>query len=155
MGSGKTTVGRALAKKLGRKFIDLDIAIESFMEKKISEVIEEFGIDYFRKIENQQVAVLCKEHDAVISLGGGSLISENNQNQIKKSGQLIFLMADERTLMNRLERSHVRPLLKTKGFFELFEERKAGYMKAGFSIRTDNFTPEKIVEMIIDATGAT
>lgn len=149
MGSGKTTVGRALAKRLGKKFIDLDLAIEGFMEKKISEVIEEFGVDYFRKIENQQLAMMCKERDAVISLGGGSLISENNQFQIQKSGHLIFLMADEKTLMNRLETSHVRPLLKTKGFYELYEERKRGYMKADLSIRTDEFPPERIVDVII------
>lgn len=148
MGSGKTTVGKALAKRLKRKFIDLDGEIEAFMEKKISQVIEEFGVDYFRKMENQQLAMLCKEHHAVISLGGGSLIDENNQKQIKKSGVLIFLMAEEKTLMNRLEKSHVRPLLKDKGFFELFEERKAGYMKAEMSIRTDNYTPEEISEII-------
>ncbi len=149
MGSGKTTVGRALAKKLGKKFIDLDLAIEDFMEKRISEVIEEFGIEYFRKIENQQLAVMCKERDAVISLGGGSLISENNQYQVKKSGHLIFLMAEEKTLINRLEKSHVRPLLKTKGFYELFEERRRGYMRADLSIRTDDFAPEKIVDVVI------
>ena len=148
MGSGKTTVGKTLAKKLNRKFIDLDSEIEIFMEKKISSVISQFGLEYFRKIENQQLAMLCKEHDAIISLGGGSLIEKNNQKQIRKSGVLIFLMAEEKTLMRRLEKSHARPLLKDKGYYELFEERRAGYMNADLNVCTDTLTPEEIAEVI-------
>jgi shikimate kinase len=147
MGSGKTTVGELLSKKLNKKFFDLDAMIEKYLEQSISDVLEKFGEEYFRKIENQQLAMLCKEHDAVIALGGGSLIQEKNQTQIKKSGLLVYLMADEYTLMNRLEKSHSRPLLK-KGFTALIEERKFGYMKANFFIKTDDLAPEVIAERI-------
>jgi shikimate kinase len=150
MGSGKTTVGKALARKLNRKFIDLDAAIEEYLDQKIYDVIEKFGIEYFRKIENQQLALLCKEKEAVISLGGGSLIAPKNQAQIKKSGTLIHLWANEKTLMNRLEKSYTRPLLKSgKGLKELYEERIPGYQQANICVRTDDLSPEEISENII------
>jgi shikimate kinase len=149
MGSGKSTIGKALAKKLNKKYYDLDQSIEEFLEKKIPAVIEEFGLEYFRKIENQQLAVVCKMADSVISLGGGTLIAEKNQRQVGKSGILVFLMAEEKTLMQRLEKSHARPLLMKKGFCELFEERKWGYMKSDLCIRTDEFSPEVIVDRIV------
>ena len=152
MGSGKTTTGQFLSKKLNKKFFDLDTEVEKYMEQSISEVIEKFGEEYFRKIENQQLAMLCKEHDAVISLGGGSLIADKNQTQISKAGLLVYLMADERTLMNRLENSYPRPFLKRGlGFSELLTERQPGYMKANFFIRTDELAPEVLAERIAKA----
>jgi shikimate kinase len=148
MGCGKTTSGKYLAKRLNKKFYDLDSEIEKFMDISVADIILKFGEEYFRKMENQQLAMLCKESNAIIALGGGSLILEKNQIQIKKHGLLVYLMAEERTLMNRLEKSHKRPLLE-KGFLELYEERKAGYLSANLCLRTDNFTPEQIAQRII------
>ena len=151
MGSGKTTVGEILSKKLNKKFFDLDQEIEKFLGKYIFDVIEKFGIEYFRKIENQQLALLCQHRDAVIALGGGSLILDKNQMLVKKSGKLVYLMVEEKTLIRRLEKSYLRPLLKSgKGLGDLFEERKSGYMKADLCIRTDDFTPESVSNMILN-----
>ncbi len=151
MGSGKTTVGKVLAKKLNRKFIDLDEAIEDFMDKKIYEIIEKFGEDYFRKIENQQLALACKEKETVIALGGGSLIAPKNQYQIRRSGSLVHLWANESTLMSRLENTNTRPLLKSgKGLRELYEERKPGYALANVCVQADERSPERIASNIIN-----
>ena len=149
MGSGKTTVGKALAKRLNRKFIDLDTAIEEFLDQSISHVIEKFGEEYFRKIENQQLAVLCKQKNAVISLGGGSLIEPKNQSQIEKAGSLVHLWANKETLVQRLKKSHSRPLLKVgKDLKELYDERRQGYSKAQICVATDGLSPSKIAEKI-------
>lgn len=147
MGSGKTTVGKLLASQLEIDFIDLDTEIEKYLDQSISDTFKNFGEQYFRKIENQQLAMLCKKRNTVIALGGGSLLTEKNQSQILKSGVLVYLMADEKTLMNRLEKSYKRPLLD-KGFLELYEERNPGYLLAELSIRTDKFSPDKIAELI-------
>lgn len=151
MGSGKTTVGRALAKKLNKKFIDLDSAIEEFLDQSIGHVIEKYGEAYFRKIENQQLALLCKEKDSVISLGGGSLIEPKNQKQIQKSGSLVHLWANKDTLLQRLEKSNARPLLKSgRALKDLYEERQNGYGQAQICIATDGLSPKKIAEKIAE-----
>ena len=88
MGSGKTTTGKALAELLVKEFYDLDSSIENFVGKPVSTIIENFGLEYFRKIENQQLAQICQQTNSVIALGGGSLIALKNQAQVRRSQEL-------------------------------------------------------------------
>jgi shikimate kinase len=152
MGVGKTTIGGFLAEKLNRKFYDLDHEIAEYMNLPVFDIIEKFGLEYFRKIENQKLAYLCAQKDAVIALGGGTLISNKNLKQVQKSGYLVYLMAGPKAIFNRIKASFDRPLLKNmdeKTFERLFDERKVGYNKAQFCIQTDDLLPDQVCSRIL------
>ena len=115
MGSGKTTIGTQLAKKLYQDFTDLDEYIEKKENKTITEIFKEKGEIYFRKIEHTYLKKFINENDTyVLSLGGGTPCYANNMNIISKETDLhsIYLKASVGTLYDRLKNnSSKRPLL--------------------------------------------
>jgi shikimate kinase len=152
MGVGKTTIGELVAQKLNRKFFDLDKEIEEYLNLPVLDIIEKFGVEYFRKIENQKLALLCTYKEVVVALGGGTLIHNKNLKQVEKSGYLVYLMGDYTTVKNRLMASYQRPLFKNmdKSAFEiLFEERKEGYTKAQLCVQTDGLLPDQVSNRIL------
>jgi shikimate kinase len=160
MGSGKSTVGPVLAKRLGSDFIDLDSQIEFREGKPISEIFQSRGQAYFREIETQilrELSLSPKSH--VIALGGGSLILPHNQACVKATGMLIYLQLEVLNLVQRLQKDHARrPLLAGLNseeiclkVFSLFQERKSSYESADFQISCDHFETDEIVKKILQA----
>ncbi|MBA2613178.1 MAG: shikimate kinase [Bacteroidetes bacterium] len=159
MGSGKTTIGKKLAKSLRCDFVDLDDYIEKKERLTIQTLFENFGEATFRKIEQTCLnELLSLDSVGVVSLGGGTICYENNLEKIKKSGTLIYLELPAVTLMQRLEKSmNKRPLLKNLKGEELLtfinnklSERQNFYNKAHITISGLNLTAQMLQQKIID-----
>jgi len=114
MGAGKSTVGRALAKRRKMQFFDSDRVIEERTGVDIPTIFEIEGEAGFRDREQQVIADLVAEEGAVIATGGGSLIREENRTILMKSGIIIYLRATPRQLYSRIRYDKSRPLMQTK-----------------------------------------
>lgn len=115
MGSGKTTVGRALAKALNMPFYDLDWYIESRMRKTVAQIFAEKGEEGFRKIEHNMLHEVAEFEDVVISCGGGTPCFFDNMEYLNGQGDVVYLKADPQVLYKHLLMGKGnRPLLKGK-----------------------------------------
>ncbi|MEK7523915.1 MAG: 3-phosphoshikimate 1-carboxyvinyltransferase [Patescibacteria group bacterium] len=131
-GSGKSSLGKRLAKAMNRKFFDTDMLIEEIAKKKISEIVAQHGWGKFRALERKIVKKLSKIKRAVISTGGGTLMYSANVQNLKKSGRVIFLESSMTSLKKRLAKSYHRPNLTKKSNFldeleDIYKQRKPRY----------------------------
>ena len=138
MGSGKTTVGKALAKETRLPFYDLDWYIESRMRKKVSEIFAERGEEGFRKIEHNMLHEVAEFEDVIISCGGGTPCFFDNMDYMNRQGDVVWLKSEPEVLYKHLLMGKGdRPLLKGKSPDELIEfikqqlaQREPFYSKA-------------------------
>ena len=142
MGSGKSIIGKDLSRYLNLKFYDTDKEIEQKTKKKITTIFEEEGESYFRDIEEKVCIEILTNDNCVISLGGGSIISEKIRKIIRKNSYSIYLQVKLKNLQNRLKFSRKRPLLnknlnKSEILEKLFKDRKKYYEKADLIINND------------------
>ncbi|MDR1327948.1 MAG: shikimate kinase [Heliobacteriaceae bacterium] len=145
MGSGKTTVGNALAKQLGRTFIDTDAEIEKDTGMTISQIFQTRGEPYFRKLESEKIASL-PSGGLVISLGGGAFENPETREILLTNSTVIYLKASPETLAQRLNNSTDRPLADKLP--ELLQHREPNYAKARITIDTTDKSPDNIVKEI-------
>ena len=139
MGSGKTTIGRALSKETGMMFYDLDWYIESRMRKTVAQIFAEKGEEGFRKIEYNMLHEVAEFEDVIISCGGGTPCFFDNMDYLNQQGDVVYLKATPEVLYRHLLMGKVeRPLIKGKSSDELIayishhlEEREPYYKKAG------------------------
>lgn len=111
MGTGKTVVGRELAKKLHFPFYDLDHEIEKNENSPISLIFDRFGEEYFRDLERKYLDILASYDRFVLSLGGGTICSDDMLDKVKAYGTLIFIRTPLSIILKRLKRNKNRPLL--------------------------------------------
>ena len=138
MGSGKTTVGKALSKETGMMFYDLDWYIESRMRKSVSQIFAEKGEEGFRKIEYNMLHEVAEFEDVIISCGGGTPCFFDNMDYLNQQGDVVYLKASPETLYKHLRMAKIeRPLLKGKSTDELIayitehlKQREPFYEKA-------------------------
>ena len=136
MGSGKTTVGRALAKELGLPFYDLDWYIESRMRKKVSQIFAEQGEEEFRRIERNMLHEVAEFEDVVISCGGGTPCFFDNIDYLNQQAQVVYLRCEPEVLHKHLLMGKGdRPLLKGKTPDELIE-----YIRQQLELREPYYT---------------
>ena len=115
MGSGKTTVGRALSKETGMMFYDLDWYIESRMRKTVAQIFAEKGEEGFRKIEYNMLHEVAEFEDVIISCGGGTPCFFDNMDYLNQQGDVVYLKCEPETLYKHLLMGKVeRPLIKGK-----------------------------------------
>jgi len=155
MGSGKSTVGRELARRLGRKFIDMDREIEKEEKIKIGEIFDLFGEDYFRKKEYDLALKLYKTRNRVVSCGGGAIFNEKIKELFLINGLIICIYADEDMLLERLKKLDTRPELRSDGplkekIEEILEKKGDLYKKISIQLNTTNLTPKQAAEKIVD-----
>lgn len=161
MGSGKSTIGKKLADRLGVKFIDTDDLIEEQYQIEIKDIFEGEGESQFRVYEELTLDKI-KEYElpAVISLGGGTLLSKVNQNKVLSSGFLVYIQSSPREIWNRIKHSTRRPLLRKDGeewtremylerIDQLMSKRVLGYQKAHLILDRDGKEVEEIVEELL------
>jgi shikimate kinase len=110
-GTGKTNIGRRLARTLQRPFLDTDQLIERQLAEPIPQYVSRLGWERFRDIEHQAICQAARQRHAVISTGGGALTYARNVERLKPGGVIILLAADPVKLARRLQRSYVRPPL--------------------------------------------
>jgi shikimate kinase / 3-dehydroquinate synthase len=141
MGTGKTEIGKALARQLGYEFIDTDVLIEKREHQSISKIFQDFGEAYFRKVEKKIIRSLSNRQGLVIATGGGAVVDPQNVTALRKRGFLIGLKAQPKIIHSRLERHQNRPLLDGQGRIKqigrMLEIRQPYYDRADFMLRTD------------------
>ena len=158
MGSGKTTCGSFLAKKLKISFIDIDSIIELEENLKISKIFNKFGEKYFRLIEEKVIFLKVNEYlkqniKAVISLGGGGFESKKTREFLLTNSKVIWLNTDIKVLNKRVGKGFNRPMIK--GNIEtniemLLNKRIKNYKKAHLKINTDNLSINDLCDKIIE-----
>jgi shikimate kinase len=122
MGAGKTTVGRQLAQRLGKRFHDTDQEIESRTGVRIATIFEIEGEAGFRARESQALAALTAMQDVVLATGGGIVLLPENRAALKAHGFVIYLRAQPRDLWARTRHDKSRPLLQTEDPLKRLEE---------------------------------
>ena len=157
MGAGKTTVGIELAKKLSYKLIDTDQSIENDQSRKIKDIFSEDGEPFFRNLETLKLKELINEENAIISTGGGIILKDENRS-ILNDLFTIYLKADFENIFNRIKQDTSRPLLLTDDPYntakDIFKSRQSVYESFKIHVRTDNKTPQQVVEEIINLYNA-
>ncbi|MCX8069624.1 MAG: shikimate kinase [Thermodesulfovibrionales bacterium] len=153
MGTGKTTVGKLLAKRLGYKFIDLDREIEKKNNMTINEIFATKGELAFRDLETQTIKELSNRSMTVLSTGGGAVIRDENMMILKSFCLVVCLLASPDTVYNRTKDNKDRPLLKVDNPLDriksLLSERRPFYERADLAIKTDDKSPLQIVDEIM------
>ena len=115
MGTGKTSLGKMLAVKLGRPFVDIDKKIEDEAKLSITKIFERFGEKYFRELEKSAVRELSERRGLVIATGGGTVKDEENLRLLKSSGIVICLTTEPEEIFRRTARRGERPVLDDGG----------------------------------------
>ncbi|MCP8885375.1 shikimate kinase [Devosia sp. XJ19-1] len=155
MGAGKTTVGRRLANRLGRQFIDSDEEIERAAQMTIPEIFEQRGEGEFRAGEMRVIARLLKESDIVLATGGGAFVNPDTRALVKSEAVSIWLKADLDVLFERVSRRSNRPLLKTadpRGTLEkLIADRYPLYEQADITVISRDVPQDNVAGDVIVA----
>jgi len=158
MTSGKSTLGKIIANCLGWDFFDLDVEISKDEKKTVTEIFETKGEKYFREIESLKLRNLSNHKNVIISLGGGTLISDVNVQFIKQNGHLVYLRVDPEIIYTRIKRKTDRPLFKefvlgdnSKEKFlikinSMLKEREPYYYQADMIFDVDNSPIGKTVD---------
>ena len=154
MGAGKTTVGRRLANKLGRHFVDSDEEIEAAAGMTIEDIFATHGEADFRAGEVRVIARLLKDKDIVLGTGGGAFVNPDTRALVKAEAVSVWIKADFELLFQRVSRRANRPLLKTPNPREtlqkLIDARYPVYAEADVIAESRDVPHDVIVEEILD-----
>ena len=152
MGSGKSTIGSLVSKKLNLKFLDIDENIEKELNMKISEIFEKRGETFFRNLEEKITLRILSSKNSVISLGGGSFINDKIRKEVVTKNYSFWLSWNIVTLLNRIKNSKKRPIaykLSEDSLKSLISKRSKIYAKAEFKINCDKLKKSEIVKKIL------
>ena len=152
MGSGKSSIGSLIAKKLQLNFIDIDNVIENELGLSIKKIFETKGENYFRKFEEKTTLKKLKSSSAVISLGGGAFSNKEIRKEVIKNHISFWLNWSDDILLNRIKNSKKRPLAFNSSeneIIDLIKKRSNIYSKALYKIECDNLTKNEIVKEIL------
>ena len=153
MGSGKSSIGSLVAKKLQLNFMDIDNEIETELGLSIKKIFETKGENYFRKFEEKITLKKLKLNPVVISLGGGAFTNRNIRKEVIKNHLSFWLNWSNEILVNRIKNSKKRPLVSNASeneIIDLIKKRSNIYAKALYKIECDSLTKKEIVEKILN-----
>jgi shikimate kinase len=152
MGSGKSSIGNLISKKLDLPFVDIDSLIVESAEMSISEIFEKKGEDYFRNLEEKITLKCLKKIKNVISLGGGGFINTKVRKEILANHFSFWLNWDDSVLIKRIKNTKKRPLAFNSSDQELkkiIKNRSKIYSDAQFKINCNKLTKTEIVKNIV------
>jgi shikimate kinase/shikimate kinase/3-dehydroquinate synthase len=152
MGSGKSSIGSLVAKKLKLNFIDVDKEIEKELGISISKIFETKGEDYFRKFEEKITLKILRINSTVVSLGGGAFVNKMIRKEVLKNHISFWLNLNNETLLNRITNSKKRPLAfnsTENELIDLIKKRSNIYSKALYEIKCDRMSKSEIVKKVL------
>jgi shikimate kinase len=153
MAVGKSAVGRTLARKLKRRFVDLDKVIEKTEGMKVRDIFEQKGEAYFRQREKEALAYVLERHGQIIATGGGVVLDPENIKLLHKKAFLVCLVASSEVLLKRAGHGTKRPLLKGSNRKErveqLLQQRANHYAEADACVETNDLTVDQVAEQIL------
>lgn len=153
MATGKTTVGRQVARRLGWPFLDTDDMIAAAAGMSIPNIFASRGEAHFRSLERQMVAEAAARRDVVIAVGGGALLDPANRAALEATGRIVCLDADDADLLTRLSNPDTRPLLAGPNALarlrDLRAVRAAHYASLALHVDTSGRTVEEVAERVI------
>ncbi len=154
MGTGKSTIGRLLAQRLARPFLDMDAVIEEREGRPISAIFAAEGEAHFRALERRLVQELAKRDRLVIATGGGVVLNPLNIQDFERTGLLVCLDASPEQILQRVAHETHRPLLaapdKQQRICDLLAARQSAYASVALHVDTDGVSPEQIVDRILE-----
>lgn len=153
MGTGKSVVGKLIARRLKMQYLDIDEEIEKEENMTISQVFSQFGEEYFRSKESEVVSKISEKESLVISAGGGVVLKPGNLENLAKKGILFCLDASPEVIFERTHHYTHRPLLQTseplKAIQELLKQREKNYAQIENHIDTSYLSPEEVAKRVI------
>lgn len=156
-GSGKTTLGRLLAERLGVGFRDTDADVEAVAGKPVADIFVDEGEAHFRELERQAVRAALAEHDGVLSLGGGAVLHEETQ-ALLAGHRVVYLQVGLAAAVQRVGLASARPLLvlnPRSRLKQLMEERRPAYERlAVLTVVTDDREPAELADEIVKGLPA-
>tara|TARA_A100001388_G_scaffold18905_1_gene12473 strand:- start:280 stop:804 length:525 start_codon:yes stop_codon:yes gene_type:complete len=151
MGSGKTSIGLLISKKLNLQFYDIDQIIEKKLAMSISDIFEKKGEKFFRDFEEKITLKILKKKRAVISLGGGAFINRKVREEILKNHFSFWLNWNSKTLIQRIQKNRKRPIALKSSFDELIDlirKRSLVYSKSKYKINCEQLSKNEIVNKV-------
>jgi shikimate kinase/shikimate kinase/3-dehydroquinate synthase len=152
MGSGKSSIGFLIAKKLNLDFVDIDKEIEKESGISIKRIFETLGEEHFRKFEEKITLKKLKLNPVVISLGGGAFLNKNIRKEVLRNNISFWLNCKNEILVNRIKNNKNRPLAinaTDSELIDLIKKRSKIYSKALYEIKCDNLSKKEIVKKIL------
>ncbi len=153
MAVGKSAVGRTLARKLKRRFIDLDKVIEKAEGMKVRDIFEQRGEPYFRQREKEALVRVLEKQGQVIATGGGVVLDEENIKLLRERAVLVYLDASTDVLVKRAGNGSKRPLLagshRRQRIEEILKQREKSYARAHARVETSNLTIDEVANKIV------
>jgi shikimate kinase len=153
-GVGKTTIGRAVARRLGRSFLDFDQEIERRAGMEVREIFRLQGEDYFRGLEFALTQELSRVGGMVLSPGGGWITQERSVELLRSTGRIIYLRASPEAVARRLRRVETRPLLAGRdpvlALRELYQKRHALYETADAVVDTERLARQQLIAHLVE-----
>jgi shikimate kinase len=155
MGAGKSTVARALSKRLDWKFEDIDERIQRREHRDIPSIFRQEGEPYFRAVEREEVIALLNQRGSVVATGGGTVIDAGNRELMLRDGAVVWLDAPFTTILERVPIDGRRPLAADRLEMErLYNQRLVAYRQAHLRVDAGRGSVEELVDQIIDWLGA-
>jgi len=153
MGTGKTVVGKLLARSLNREFVEMDEIIEKNAGQEIVDIFAQKGERYFRELESKLLETISARTGLVVSCGGGLICNDTNLKVLKATGRVFLLRASAATIYGRIRKQNHRPLLNVDNpqerIAELLAKREPYYGQADCEIDTEGVSPEEVAEKIM------
>jgi len=153
MATGKSTIGRSLAKRLKLVFVDIDELIEKRADTSITEIFNKMGEAHFRQLESKALTEVAGHRNQVISCGGGAVLNQENVARLRADSLLVCLTATPQTILRRTQKSSNRPLLNTPdpmaAIRQLQAKRAGAYAACDYQVATDDKTIAELTSEII------
>jgi shikimate kinase len=153
-GVGKTTIGKAAARALGRPFLDFDEEIQRRTGMQVREIFRLKGEDYFRGLERALTEELSTTGGMVLSPGGGWITQSESVELLRRAGRIIYLRATPEAVARRLRRVETRPLLAGRdpvvALTELYEKRRELYETADFVVDAQRFARQRLITKVVE-----
>jgi shikimate kinase len=151
MGTGKSAVGRRLARRLKYRFVDLDLRIEKRAGKTIAELFREQGEAAFRALELEEAGAVSELEDVVVAAGGGAFVVPATRELLRKGALTVWLQCDLEVTLRRVRTDGSRPLAGNREIMRaLLAEREPSYRQADVTVDTSRRKPREVVDRIVE-----